>query len=336
MTKKRALVTGACGFVGSHFVDQLLQDSDYEVQCTDLAEADRSFLNTEAKFLPGDLCELQTLSRIVEGVDVIFHAASLFRYSASWEDLFAVNVEGTMNLCRAALKAGVSKLVLISTAGVYGVPESLPVVEDDLPNPSNKYEQSKLEQEEVVQTFCTESKLDFLILRPAPIYGPRNRYGIGSILRMVALGQLPIISENLNTLVPLVHVTDVVGAALHLVALPKAQGQVYNVVDDSSYHKYELFSHLAPLLNTKIYYTRFPLLPRWLLRALAFWAEWKARNFTHKEPKLERATIDLMYHDYQYSNEKLKATGYKLVYPDSRLGLEETISWFQTHNWFQP
>ncbi|MHA2406463.1 MAG: hypothetical protein ACXACH_06900, partial [Candidatus Hermodarchaeia archaeon] len=64
--------------------------------------------------------------------------------------------------------------------------------------------------------------------------------------------------------------------------------------------------------------------------------EWKARNFTHKEPKLERATIDLMYHDYQYSNEKLKATGYKLVYPDSRLGLEETISWFQTHNWFQP
>jgi nucleoside-diphosphate-sugar epimerase len=336
MTKTRALVSGACGFVGSHLIDKLLTDPNYVVRGMDLPEADRSFLNVKAEFLPGDLRERQTLPRIVEGVDIIFHAASLFRYSASWEDLFAVNVEGSENLCRAALAAGVSKLVLISSAGVYGVPQSLPVGEGDSLNPSNAYEQSKLEQEEVVRTFCTNNELDYIILRPAPIYGPRNRYGIGTILRMVALGQLPIISKNLNTLVPLVHVIDVVGAALHLVALPRAWSHVYNVVDDSSHRKYDLFSHLAPLLNTKIYYTRFPLLPRWLLRALASWAEWKARNLTRKEPKLERATIDLLYNDYQYSNAKLKATGYKLVYPDSRFGLEETISWFQTHNWLQP
>jgi nucleoside-diphosphate-sugar epimerase len=269
-------------------------------------------------------------------VDVIFHAASLFRYSASWEDLFAVNVEGTTNLCKAALTAGVSKFVLISSAGVYGVPQSLPVGENDSPNPSNAYEQSKLEQEEAVQTVCADSDLNYIIIRPAPIYGPRNRYGIGTILRMVALGQLPIISANLNTLVPLVHVADVVGAALHLVTLPTAWGEIYNVADDSSYRKYDLFSQLAPLLKAKIYYTRVPLLARWLLRALASWAEWKARNLTHKAPKLERATIDLMYNDYQYDNAKLKATGFTLVYPDSRIGLEETITWMQNHNWFQP
>jgi nucleoside-diphosphate-sugar epimerase len=153
---------------------------------------------------------------------------------------------------------------------------------------------------------------------------------------MVALGQLPIISANLNTLVPLVHVADVVGAALHLVTLPTAWGEIYNVADDSSYRKYDLFSQLAPLLKAKIYYTRVPLLARWLLRALASWAEWKARNLTHKAPKLERATIDLMYNDYQYDNAKLKATGFTLVYPDSRIGLEETITWMQNHNWFQP
>ena len=74
-----------------------------------------------------------------KGVDVIFHVASLFRYSASWEDLHAVNVVGAQNLCRAALAAGVSQLVLISSAGVYGVPSSLPVTEDDSPNPSNPF-----------------------------------------------------------------------------------------------------------------------------------------------------------------------------------------------------
>jgi dihydroflavonol-4-reductase len=322
--------------VGSHFIDRLVEDPNYEVRGMDLPEADRSFLNRDAEFLAGDLCRPQTLTPVVDSVDVIFHVASLFRYSASWEDLFAVNVEGTKNLCRAAIAARVSKLVLISTAGVYGIPQSLPVGEDDPTNPSNAYEQSKLEQEQVARQICANNQLGLLILRPAPIYGPRNRYGIGTILRMVALGQLPIISKNLNTLVPLVHVTDVVGATLHLLSIPHTLGQVYNVVDDSAYRKYELFSSAAPLLKAKIYYTRLPLLPRWLLNVLAAWAEWKARTITHKEPKIERATIDLMFNDYQYSNAKLKATGYKLVYPDARAGLEETISWYQQNNWFAP
>jgi len=301
----------------------------------DLPGVNCSFLDSDVEFMPGDLRAPQTLSRVVDGVDVIFHTASLFRYSASWEDLHSVNVEGTKNLCRAALAANVSKLVLISSAGVYGIPHSLPVREEDPANPSNLYEQSKLEQEQTVQAICSDSELDSLILRPAPIYGPRNRYGIGSILRMVALGQLPIISKNLNTLVPLVHVTDVVGAAVHLLSLPKAFGQIYNVVDDSAYRKYEVFSHVAPLMNTKIYYTRFPLLPRWLLLTLASWAEWKARNLTHKEPKIERASIDLLYYDYHFSNDKLKGTGYHLLYPDPLVGLEETIEWYQQQHWFQ-
>ncbi|MFX1581665.1 MAG: NAD-dependent epimerase/dehydratase family protein [Promethearchaeota archaeon] len=336
MTTQRILVTGACGFVGSHFIDVLLQDSKYLVRGMDLPEAPCSFLNREAEFMTGDLCNPATLARVVKGVDVIFHAASLFRYSAPWDELYGVNVEGTKNLCQAAVKAGVSKVVLISSAGVYGVPQSLPVSEDDLVNPSNAYERSKFEQEQIALQICSEHQLNLIILRPAPIYGPRNRYGIGTILRMVALGQLPIISKNLDTLVPLVHVTDVVGAAVHLLSLPNVWGQVYNVVDDSTYRKYELFSYVAPLLNAKIYYTRFPLLPRWLLTALALWAEWKARNFTHKAPKIERATIDLMFHDYQYSNAKLKATGYQLVYPDAQQGLTETIAWYQKNNWLQP
>ncbi|MFW9830436.1 MAG: NAD-dependent epimerase/dehydratase family protein [Candidatus Thorarchaeota archaeon] len=333
MAKLLALVTGACGFVGSHFIDQLLQHTNYSVRAMDLPEADCQFLNRKVEFVPGDLRNSKTLARAVEDVNVVFHVASLFRYSASYDDLYAVNVEGTRNLCHEMIAAHVSKFVLISSAGVYGIPQSLPVTEQALPNPSNAYEQSKLEQEQAAQKICAKSDVKFVILRPAPIYGPRNRYGIGTILRMVALGQLPIISKNLNTLVPLVHVADVVGAALHLVSDPTAVGQVYNVVDDSTYRKYELFTYLAPLLDAKIYYTRFPLLPRWLLNALASWSEWKARHFTHKEPKIERATIDLMYHDYWYSNAKLKGTGYQLLYPDSRIGLEEIIEWYKQSNW---
>ena len=333
MRKRACLVTGACGFVGSHFIDYLLTLPEYEVRGTDLQDANQTFLSSKATIAPSDLTKPKTLTPLVKGIDVIFHVASLFRYSASWEDLSAVNIEGTRNLCRAALKSKVTKFVLISSAGVYGVPRAIPVYEEAALNPSNLYEQSKAEQEQAAIQVFKDSHIDLIILRPAPIYGPRNRYGIGTILRMVALGQLPIISENMNTLVPLVHVADVVGAALHLVARPTATCQIYNVVDDSTYRQYELFAYIAPLLDAKIFYTRLPLLPKWLLKSLAAWSEWKARNITHKEPKVERATIDLMYHDYWYSNAKLKATGYNFIYPDARIGLKDTVDWYKQHKW---
>jgi dihydroflavonol-4-reductase len=333
MPKERVvLVTGACGFVGSHLVDQLLEIGDFGVRGTDLSTADHTFLNPACEFMQSDLRNPDSLRRVVQGVDIIYHTASLFRYSAAWNDLYAVNVEGTCNLIHAASDAEVSKLVLISSSGVYGFPHSLPVREEDPKCPSNPYERSKWEQEQTAQEICLDSGLDLIVLRPAPIYGPRNRYGIGTIIQMISKGQLPIISENLNKLVPLVHVADVVGAALYLTNHPDALGEAYNVVDDTTYRKYELFSYVAPLLDTKVYHTQIPL-PQMLLRAVASWAEWKARHITHVEPKLERATIDMMYHGYWFSNAKLKATGYQFIYPDCRIGLKDTIDWYQLHGW---
>lgn len=329
---KTVLVTGACGFVGSHLVDHLLRQPGLRVRATDLPEADRTFLNPGAEFVPSDLRNPASLRQVVQGVDVIYHAASLFRYSARWEDLYAVNVEGTRHLCETALEAGVSKIVLISSAGVYGVPRSLPVREDDPKHPSNPYERSKWEQELALQEVCESGGLEYVILRPAPIYGPRNRYGIGTIICMIARGQLPVVSESMNKLVPLVHVADVAGAAIHLSGYPGAAGEAYNVVDDTTYRKYDLFSYVAPLLDTKIYHTRLPL-PRFILKLLASWSEWKAKHITHGEPKLEKATIDMMYYNYWFSNAKLKATGYRLLYPDCRIGLKDTIDWYKLHGW---
>jgi nucleoside-diphosphate-sugar epimerase len=269
---------------------------------------------------------------VVKGADVIYHVASLFRYSASWEDLHAINVEGTRKLCHAAREAGVSRLVLISSSGIYGRPQQLPVREGDPKRPSNAYEQSKWEQEQAAAKACEKGDPELVILRPSPIYGPRNRYGIGTIIRMLAKGQLPVITENLNTLVPLVHVADVVGAAAHLTDYAQATGEAYNVADDSTYRKYDLFSYIAPLVDTKIYHSRFPL-PRSVLKTVARWSEWKARHITHGEPKVERATIDLVYNAYWFSNAKLKATGYRLLYPDARIGLKDTIDWYKLHGW---
>ncbi|MHA2314501.1 MAG: NAD-dependent epimerase/dehydratase family protein [Candidatus Hermodarchaeia archaeon] len=332
MKKRQVLVTGACGFLGSHLVDALLTVEGLSVRATDVPEADKAFLNPKAEFIPSDLRTPESLQAALRGVKVVYHAGALFKYSANWDDLYTVNVEGTRHLCQTAINAGVSRLMLVSSAGIYGIPRTSPVREDDPKDPVNPYDQSKWEQEQIVQKTCSGSKLAFTILRPAPIYGPRNRYGIGTILRMVAKGQLQVIHKNMNTLVPLVSVFDVVGAAIHLTDYPTAVGEVYNVVDDSTYQKYELLSYLAPLLETKIHYSRIPL-PRSLLKVVAAWSEWRARRGENREPKVEKATIDLLYNNYWFSNHKLKETGYDLLYPDARFGLKDTIDWYKHHDW---
>ncbi|MHA2428202.1 MAG: NAD-dependent epimerase/dehydratase family protein [Candidatus Hermodarchaeia archaeon] len=332
MKKRQVLVTGACGFLGSHLVDALLNVEGLSVRATDIPEADKIFLNPEAEFIPSDLRAPESLQAVLRGVKVVYHAAALFRYSANWDDLYTVNVEGTRHLCQTATNAGVSRLMLVSSAGVYGIPSTSPVQETDPKDPVNPYDRSKWEQEQIVQKICTASKLAFTILRPAPIYGPRNRYGIGTILRMVAKGQLQVIHKNMNTLVPLVSVSDVVGAALHLTDYPAAIGEVYNVVDDSTYRKFDLLSYLAPLLETKIHYSRISL-PRLLLKMVAAWSEWRASRNENHEPKVEKATIDLLYNSYWFSNRKLKETGYKLLNPDARFGLKDTIDWYKQHDW---
>jgi dihydroflavonol-4-reductase len=332
MKKRQVLVTGACGFLGSHLVDALLNVKGLAVRATDVSEADKTYLNPKADFIPSNLRNPKSLEAILRGVKVVYHAAALFRYSAEWDDLYAVNVEGTQHLCQTAINAGVSRLMLMSSAGVYGIPSTSPVREDDPKNPSNPYDRSKWEQEQIVQKICADSKLAITILRPATIYGPRNRYGIGTIIRMVAKGQLQVIHKNMNTLVPLVSVFDVVGAALYLADYPAAAGEVYNVVDDSTYRKYDLLSYLAPLLETKIHYSRVSL-PRFLLKLLAAWSEWRARRDENREPKVEKATIDLLYNNYWFSNKKLKETGYKLLIPDARFGLKDTIGWYKQNDW---
>ena len=107
--EKVVLVTGACGFVGSHLVDQLLEFEDFEVRGTDLSTADYTFFNPACEFIPSDLRNPDSLHQVVQGVDLIYHTASLFRYSAAWQDLYEVNVEGTLNLALAASEAEVSK-----------------------------------------------------------------------------------------------------------------------------------------------------------------------------------------------------------------------------------
>lgn len=131
---KKALVTGACGFSGGHMV-KILSDAGIEVRGTDLARAyespkvhavqERLGIDWSApgvEFVASDLGDKDSLKAVLEGVDVVFHTASLYDYSASMQALEAVNIQGTVNLCEAMAETGVKRIIHWSTAGVYGHP----------------------------------------------------------------------------------------------------------------------------------------------------------------------------------------------------------------------
>jgi nucleoside-diphosphate-sugar epimerase len=130
---KTDLVTGACGFSGSYLVKELLERGR-GVRATDLERAydepkarelreilDLDYRRDGVEWVPSDLTRPETLDPLFEGeVGCLFHTASLYDYSAPWEWLEKVNVQGVTNLLEAALRGGVERMVHWSTCGVYG------------------------------------------------------------------------------------------------------------------------------------------------------------------------------------------------------------------------
>ncbi len=339
---KKALVTGASGFLGSFMVEVLLQ-AGYEVRATDLPAGETDDLKRGrypallkswgVQLIPSDLTKREGLEDLVRGVDLVFHVAALFSYSAPRELLFKVNVEGTRNLLDAIVRTGgVGRFVLWGAGGVYGVvpKDELPITEETPEHPPNAYLQSKYAQEQLVWDYYRREKIPFTTIRPTGVYGPRAIYGVGKLLRDLAGMKKIRCPKNFTGRVPLIHALDVCRAALYLAERPESVGQVYNLADDVPYNNFRFMELLAELLDKP--FKPAPSIPVPLLRNLLILAasvEKLLCKFTKKPPKLEKDSLFLLGEDFWYSNEKLLKTGFHYAYPEGRKGLEETVLWYR-------
>jgi nucleoside-diphosphate-sugar epimerase len=323
----------------------LLVEEGYDVIATDREDAPRRWLNPEVKFIPSDLLDKRTLDKVVDSVDCIFHPAAIFNYSAPLEDLIRVNVIGTKNLLDVAVANGVKKIVVWSTAGVYDVSKlkDEPIDENGPIGPSNNYEYSKLKQEELAMEYHISGKINVVIIRPAPIYGPRNLYGFANIVFGVAKFPVVIVPIIENRAVS-VHVKDVCGAALFLSQKDEANGEVFNIVDDSDYSYSDVNILVAQFLGKP--YFKIPIKAN--AKRLSY-VSLIAAKFSRLANKyfpllfdlpllgilkyVEEDTARYIAFSYRFSNKKLKSFGYKLKYPDLKDGLPETIQWYKDYGY---
>jgi nucleoside-diphosphate-sugar epimerase len=339
-----SIVTGCCGFIGSHMVE-LLNSEGHTIIATDI---ETSKLNPDlkdnwmvverlcSKFVPADLTDPDTLKGLFsQNVDYIFHTAAVFSYSASFSRLFRVNVQGTLNLLTTIRDSSIKlkRFVLWGAGGVYGFKGAmwLPLTEESPIDPPNSYLRSKWYQEKAVMEFCSRFDIAYTIIRPTTVYGPRCRYGSAELIKSVASMKLLPLPTNFKFPIPLVHVRDVCSAALFLANSEAATNETFNVDDDSNFSYKDFVKCIAGITGGKI--LTVPPVPVWLIREASMHLARILTTLGRVSGKLRIAiepdTANFIGRQLKFSNRKLKNLGYKFLYPYAEKGLSETIKWYR-------
>ncbi|MFA5309042.1 MAG: SDR family oxidoreductase [Dehalococcoidales bacterium] len=239
---KKVLVTGGAGFIGSH-LSRELRERGYRVTILDdlstgKKENIRGLLDNagDVQFVQDSILNSVLLLKLMAGVDYVFHLAAVASVPASIRDPLAshaVNLTGTLNVLQAAVTSRVRKVVLFSSAAVYGDTPVMPQREDMLPMPLSPYAVTKLAGEYYCDVFKKAYRLDTVSLRFFNVYGPRqdpnSQYAaaIPKFITKVLSGQAPVIFGDGGQTRDFIFVRDAAAAAI-LAAESDAAG-VYNV-----------------------------------------------------------------------------------------------------------
>ncbi|HEY7874323.1 MAG TPA: NAD(P)-dependent oxidoreductase [Actinomycetota bacterium] len=342
----KTLVTGACGFIGSHMVETLAA-AGHDVVAADLPSAleapdedrtrfPRVCLAAHARLVELDVTDRAMTARAVRDAELVFHVAAIFDYMAPENVLRKVNVEGTRNLFDALLEDGSCRRVVNwGAGGIYGTPrpDVVPFREDAPKRPGNAYLVSKWDQERLAHAYRSQG-IEVTSVRPTSPYGPRAAYGSGQLLMGLAERRHPMAFKNLRGNIPFLHVQDLCAAALHLAEHPDVDGEAYNVTDDGRIDAIRLAQLVADEMGTSA--RILPSVPlgamRKALSGAARISMVRARR-TGTRPLLEYDQVQYFGHDFVYSTDKLKATGFQFRWPEPEDGLRATLRWYLDNGW---
>ena len=174
---KKVLLTGGAGFIGSHVVEHFHQGADVRVLDDLRSGFKHNLAGLKHEFIQASILDRDAVRQAVAGVDHVFHLAAMISVPESVQKpalCHDINVTGTLVLLEEAARAGVKKLVLSSSAAIYGDNPAMPKVETMPPEPKSPYAATKLEGESLCQKFTDEGRLATASLRYFNVFGPRQ------------------------------------------------------------------------------------------------------------------------------------------------------------------
>lgn len=260
---KTVLVTGADGFIGSHLTEELVKRgckvkalSQYNsfnywgwleaIDCLDQIEV-----------LSGDVRDPHYCKHITKDVDVVFHLAALIAIPYSYvapTSYVSTNVNGTLNICQAALENGCEKVIHTSTSEVYGTAKYVPIDEKHDLQPQSPYSASKIGADNMAMSFYNAFDLPLVIARPFNTYGPRQsaRAVIPTIISQIADGAQEIKVGDLSPTRDFNYVLDTCKGFIHLAEADNAIGETINIGSNFEISIKDTFELIKKVMNSDV------------------------------------------------------------------------------------
>ncbi len=262
LKNKNVLVTGSCGFIGSHLVERLL-DEGCNVRAFVyynsfnhwgwLDSFPREKLN-KIEIFTGDVRDPNGVYESMKDIDVVFHLAALIGipYSYHSPDMYVdTNIKGTLNILQAARKLDTKRILITSTSEVYGTAIYVPIDENHPKQGQSPYSATKIGADYIAESFYRSFNLPIIIVRPFNTYGPRQsaRAIIPTVITQLLSGEREIKVGSLHPTRDFVFVKDTVEGFVRIAKSDKAIGQEINIATEKEISIGDLVKTLIKLIN---------------------------------------------------------------------------------------
>lgn len=262
LKNKKVLVTGACGFIGSHLVERLL-DEGSSVKAFVYYNSFNSWgwLDTlpenklkNIEVFVGDIRDPNGVRTAIKDVSVVFHLAALIGIPFSYhspDSYIDTNIKGTLNVLQACRNYNVDRIIVTSTSEVYGTAQYVPIDEQHSLQGQSPYSASKIGADKIAESFFRSFNTPIVIARPFNTYGPRQsaRAIIPTIITQLLSGSEEICLGSLHPTRDFNYVTDICRGFIALAKCDEAIGKEVNIGSGQETSIGDLASLIISLIN---------------------------------------------------------------------------------------
>lgn len=261
--KKKVLVTGAGGFIGSHLTEKLCA-CGYGVKAfvhynsrNSWGWLESSKCKERIEIISGDIRDTDIVRHAMSDVEMVFHLAALIGIPYSYhspEAYVETNIRGSLNILQAAMDSGIKKVVITSTSEIYGTAQVVPIAEAHPINPQSPYAATKIAADLLALSFYRSFNLPVVIVRPFNTYGPRQsaRAVIPTIITQILNGKKKIKLGALTPTRDLTYVEDTVDGFIRSGECSGAIGEIINLGSNSEISIGDLARLISKYLNQDI------------------------------------------------------------------------------------
>lgn len=272
----KILVTGSCGYIGSHICKILIKNGYYVIGIDNLSSGNLHN-NLCTKFYEADICKVGDLDYVfrTNDIDIVIHVAGKAFVNESFENIplyYNVNCIGTINILNSMVKYNINKIIFSSSFSIYGVSESYPITENSIYNPISPYGHTKKISEEIIIQYSKIHKWKYSILRYFNVAGNDFDFKVNDlisnygriiptmILKCKTNEVLKINGNDYKTkdgtcMRSFIHVLDLADAHVKSIDyLQKDKSIICNVASDNNYTILELIKVVEECINNKIKY----------------------------------------------------------------------------------